>query len=827
MRLPSYPVSEIRQELTQTVRTCPLTVLRAPPGTGKSTLVPLFLAEAVPGEIWLLQPRRAAVRAVAQRLRTLAGETAPVGWITRDGRDLPRNCRILVMTEGVFLRRLVANPELRGVSCLLLDEFHERSLAVDLSFVLARQAQDVFAPHLRILILSATLDAAWVRSLGVPVLEAEAKSHHLEIRYLPPGPGESEIDQAAGVALARLRRGRQGILVFLPGEGEIRRCLERLKRNAPEATVLPLYGRQTPGEQNRALEPPKEGEQRIVVATNVAETSLTIPGITCVIDGGLRRRPVIDRGRGVRRMVTDRISQASAVQRAGRAGRTGPGEALRLWPETEQLRPFDPPEITTADLAGLLLVLAAWGDISRDHYSWPDPPPAEHLLEARELLADLGALDPRGTITPRGEALYQLPLEPRLAAMVLDARDSARAPVLAALLEEGEILQPHAASRAGANLEGRLEILEHHDLDQGSESDDLRPGAARRIKTEARRIQGVLRKIPGKLSGEERGRVEGWSGLLVSAFPDRVGRRLEGNRYRLIRGGEFRLLPGRDGFAPDWIVAAELQQGPAGASIQLAMSLEEPLLSSLVADRETVQDEFFLQDGLVRVRRQRYLGDILLSGTPLALKEAGRARDALVDLVRREGISCLGWSDSARRLQKRLIFLWSHRVRLGQDWPDLSDQGLEETLDEWLPSVLSDSPGADCLKAVSMVPVLQGRVPWDILPLLDRLAPDFFRLPDGFRQRLRYEGDRWILSARIQQLFGLVDLPRPAGIPLEVELLSPARRPVQRTSDLAGFWRSTYQEVRRELRGRYPKHAWPENPLEIPSGEGSRSRRRQ
>lgn len=830
VRLPSYPVSEIRQELAETVRACPLTVLQAPPGTGKSTLVPLFLAEEFPGEIWLLQPRRAAVRALARRLRALAGADLSVGWITRDGRDLPGGARVVVMTEGVFLRRLVADPELRGVSCLLLDEFHERSLAVDLSFVLARQAREVFAPALRLLVLSATLDADWVASLGVPVLQAGAQPHPVAISYNPPGPGENETVQALRVGLDRLRRGARGILIFLPGEAEIRRCLEGLKRGAPGATILPLYGRQTPSEQNLALEPPPEGQQRVVVATNVAETSLTIPGITCVIDGGLRRRPVIDRGRGVRRMVTGRISQASAVQRSGRAGRMGPGEAIRLWPETERLPPFDPPEITTADLAGLLLVLAAWGDISRDHYSWPDPPPEEHLREARELLEDLGALDSRGRITARGEALYRLPLDPRLAAMVLDAEDAPRAALVAALLEEGEVLLPPAAEEAGANLERRLEILEQCGQGQGRWGNTLRPGAARRIEAGLRRIlatlgRGSRRSARGEAGGW--GGVPGWGGLLVQAFPDRVGRRLEGERYRLIRGGEFRLLPGREGFAPDWIVAVEVQQGPGGATIHLAAPLEEETLSALVAARETVREEYFLHHGLVKVRHRRYLGDILLSETPVALQRAGRAREAVVDLVRREGLSCLGWSDSARRLQERLVFLRAHRVRLGQDWPDLSDRGLEETLQEWLPAFLPDPPRADCLKKISLGAVLKSRIPWDLLSLPDQLAPEFFQLPDGSRQRLRYDGDRWILAARIQQLFGLQELPRPAGVPLEVEILSPARRPVQRTSDLAGFWRSTYQEVRRELRGRYPRHAWPENPLEILPGDQPRRRQRK
>ena len=838
MSLPVYPVTRIRTALLKSLDSESVTILKAPPGTGKSTLIPLFLAEGMrgAGQIWLLQPRRAAVRAVAQRMRCLAGDELRIGWMTRDERDVPDRARIVVMTEGIFVRRIIDDPELNQVSAVILDEFHERSLQVDMSFVLARQAQELFAPHVRLLIMSATLDAGWAASLRVPLLTVEGTLHEVAEQYKATGVGapagerieESAADAAFSEVVRILAEGGNtggnagGVLVFLPGEGEIRRCVTRLadlivrtqdagKREA--ILVLPLYGRQSSAEQQLAIEPAAAGKVKIVVATNVAETSLTIGGISCVVDSGLRRRRVFEPSRGIGRMVTDRISRASAIQRAGRAGRLGPGRVVRLWPETEQLREFDPPEIATAELSDMLLHLAAWGDINPDVYEWPDRPDAERVRQSHELLRELRAVDESGVITGRGRALQKLPLDVRLASMVLGSADGAEAARLAALLSEGDPLTREAARHYGADLGIRLELVRQSEArSSGDGLREVRRAAARHIRRESERILRELERLNQKsrMAGAgDIGAIGDVGELTARAYPDRVGMRTERGTYVLRGGGEFGLREGESGFAPGWLAAADVQRTAGGGVIHLAAALSEASVENVLRDSEVV-DRVLLEGEQLRARRVRCLGRIVLSETPMALKDVRDVARSAGELVAEHGTGALGWSAGARRLQERLLFLRAHGR--GAGWPDVSEAALSAAAGEWLPGFLSGRLGPGSLSRVDMRQVLLSRVPWELQGTIDELAPESVRLPSGSRQKLRYEGDRCVLSARIQQLFGMMESPRAAGEPVEVELLSPARRPVQVTRDLASFWRSTYGEVRKELRGRYPRHYWPEDP---------------
>ncbi|GAB6090611.1 ATP-dependent helicase HrpB [Spirochaeta dissipatitropha] len=856
MTLPEYPVREIRKQIEHALSSRPFSVLQAPPGSGKSTLVPLYLAElfygsskgsSFQGQIILLQPRRAAVRAVALRLRELASTAYSVGWMTREEQDVPADARILVMTEGIFIRRLLSDPEATGIDLLILDEFHERSWQVDLSLVLARQAQEIFAPQLKLLVMSATLEDSWFVHEDAEVISTEASLFSLSYRYEPAVPERDVSRSAARLALeAHAADPQAGILVFLPGEGEIRRCVsllqEALSPGVPE--ILPLYGRQSAAEQQSALRPARG--PRIIVATNVAETSLTIDGIRCVIDCGLRRHAVYEASRGMNRLVTSRISRASAVQRAGRAGRQGPGRVIRMWSETEQLQDFDVPEIRSGDLSSLLLALAAWGDVRWQEYRWIDPPDEARAAAAFDLLMALGALDERGVITDFGKAMQALPLDVRSAAMVLRASRGSRelledAVLMAAMLQEGDPLDPELSGRYGADIWGRLELLRESEArSPESGTRGLRRIAASRIRREAKRI---LRELKRHVNLQEAGSTEavavaGLATVLAEAYPDRVGRYITGRGLWLLSGGrECRLDDAAASvFEGGWLVAAEVQRGRKDSVIRLALAMSEAEAAAWCRQHEEISLRLQLDSGRLKARRVRSVGAIVLEERPVALAELNDASGELLRLISADGVGAFGWSERARRLQNRLLFL--RGLMTGQDAvqliPDVSDAALAVSAGDWLPAFLPTRVKPESLQNIDMYAVLMSLLPYDIQRRLDDLAPESLRLPSGSMQKLRYAAGSCVLAARIQQLFGMMESPRIArglcagleqGTVVEIELLSPARRPMQITRDLAGFWERTYAEVRKELRGRYPKHYWPEDPSQAEATDRAKRRK--
>ncbi len=835
MQLPEYPVRSLRSAVLEETESNRIPVVEAPPGSGKSTLVPFFLLEASWRQdrtILLLQPRRPAVRALAARLRELSGDTIAVGHVTRYERSVPAKPDIIVMTEGIFTRRLLEDPTATDTAAVILDEFHERSLATDLAYVLARQCRELFRPDLRLLVMSATLERGRFSGEPFSFLRAEGTLHPLTVDYRPP-PDRTRIEEhAAEVCRQWVESSEGSVLLFLPGEAEIRRAAEALSAAQLPANVdlYPLYGRLAPREQARAITASPEGRRKIVIATNIAETSLTIEGISCVVDSGLRRRNSWDPDTGLSRLETVRISAASAEQRAGRAGRLGRGRAIRLWERHERLQDFDSPEIRQGDLSGLFLTLAVWGDSEGSSCPWPDPPEEERKREALQLLQNLGALDEKLVPTEKGTAMSRMPVTPRLASMLADAESASHtASITAAILEHGDPLRPELRERYGADLELRVELMEQAARRERI-PEELSRGAAERILHEARRLEGLASEVSaaspaapsaaphaapseaysaGTGSGRSFARSPG--GLLLYAYPDRIARRTEQGRYRLASGPEAQLIEGERGFAPEWIVAGALHRRRREGLIYLAASLSGEELQAVIKARAREEERLSLDDnGELQARRLRFIGELRVSSTPLSPAKLAAPQEACLHILRQEGLGALQWSSRAEELRRRIDFL---RQVQGDPWPEVTEEALLERLEEWLLPFLPQPLTRDALTTLNLVEALRSLLPWKLQHTVEELAPEQLLLPSGSRRRLGYEGGRCILSARIQQLFGLTDTPKVAGVPVEIELLSPAGRAVQVTRDLRSFWKHTYPEVRRELRGRYPKHPWPEDPL--------------
>ncbi|MDZ7794839.1 MAG: ATP-dependent helicase HrpB [Spirochaetia bacterium] len=842
VQLPSYPVLSLRPAIQQELKAQRIPVIEAPPGSGKSTLVPFFLLDAEWRQgrtILLLQPRRPAVRALAARLNELGGGQTRIGYVTRYERSVPKNSDIIVMTEGIFTRRLLEDPEAQDTAAVILDEFHERSLATDLAYVLARQCRDLFRPDLRLLVMSATLNTKQFSADPFTVLQAEGSLHPLTVHYHPEQHGAEECRRW-------ISENQGSILFFLPGEAEIRRAAEALRASQlpEEVEVHPLYGRLSPQEQSQAIAPPKAGRRKIVIATNIAETSLTIEGIRCVIDSGLRRRSSWNPDTGLSRLQTVRISAASATQRAGRAGRLGPGTVIRLWESYERLDEFDPPEIKQADLSGLFLTLAVWGDTQGSSCPWPDPPEAERRTEALELLRELAAIDEKGVPTAKGAAMARMPVAPRLASMLTEAAAASHssgsptyssvqtAALTAAILEHGDPLRPELRDTFGADLALRVELLEQA---RGALPPELSRRPAERVLQEAERLEYLAAghaRNSGAADTKGPANSPGW--LLLGAYPDRIARRTEQGRYRLASGPEARLIEGKRGFAPEWIVAGALHRGQREGLIYLAAALSQAEVQAFITEHAREQEQLSIdENGLLRARRLKILGEgtepaggLQVSSTPIAPADLSSPREAFLELLKqeilnKEGLSRLPWSRGAQELRRRIAFL---REVQGELWPDVGDEALGDGLEEWLEPFLPRRLKQNSLKELPLAQALRSLLPWQLQRKIDQLAPEQLTLPSGTSRRLRYEGGRCILAARIQQLFGLPVTPRVAGVPVEIELLSPAGRPVQVTRDLHSFWRQTYPEVRKELRGRYPKHYWPEDPLSAEPTDRSKPR---
>ncbi|MCM2264150.1 MAG: ATP-dependent helicase HrpB [Desulfuromonadales bacterium] len=817
--VPSLPVETVLPELSVALAEHGSAVLVAPTGSGKTTRVPLALLDApwLQGQgIVLLEPRRLAATNVARYMAGLRGEAAggTVGYAIRYERCVSKRTRLEVVTEGILTRRLQADPELAGVGLVILDEFHERSLNADLALALCRDAQRGLRPELRLLVMSATLDAQAVAGLlgNAPVICCSGRSFPVDVRYLPRDPdGPLVVTVTEGVRRA-VKETAGDILAFLPGSGEIRRCVGQLA-GLGDVDIRPLYGELPFDAQERAILP--GARRRVVLATNIAETSLTIEGIGAVVDSGFERRPRFDPVTGSTQLELVRISRSSAEQRAGRAGRLGPGSCIRLWCEGTHgaLLPSTPPEIRQADLMPLALDLARWGVTDANELSWLDPPPAGALNSARELLQQLGSLDERLRLTATGEEAAGLPLHPRLACLLLAARAAGQLSLgcdLVALLGERDLCPPdwrppHASA---SDLCGRLEIL------QRGRGEQARLTAVRRAAVFWRKRFGV---------GEERSLPAAAvvNRLLAVAFPDRIAVRREpgGERYLLASGRGARLGARSAVPRPDFLVAADLRGTSDGeVEITLAGSLDRSDLEELFVDRLHWRREIVWDEAAGRVvgHEVRSIGAVVLQERPIAVTPE-ETLPLLLDILRRDGLATLSWTPAAEQLRARLAFL--HGALPEEGWPEVSDAALLANLDTWLTPWLVAVRGRGDLAKLDLTVILQSWLGGKVREL-ERLAPERLAVPSGSRVRLGYAvGTIPVLAAKLQELFGMADTPRIAGgrVPVLIHLLSPAGRPLAVTQDLRSFWDKVYPEVRKEMRGRYPKHPWPDDPWSAPA----------
>ncbi|BAV49693.1 DEAD/DEAH box helicase [Mesorhizobium sp. 113-1-2] len=802
--LPELPVTAVLPALGEALGAGNSAVLVAPPGAGKTTLVPLALLDAPwlgKGKIVLLEPRRLAARAAARRMAQLLDEEpgATVGYAMRMENRTSARTRILVVTEGVLARMILDDPELPGVSAVIFDEFHERSLDGDFGLALALDVQGALRPDLRLLVMSATLDGARVAKLlsGAPVIESEGRAFPVDISYDERPAGVPIEDAMAKAIRAALADESGSVLAFLPGQREIERTAERLVgKVGADTDIVPLYGQLDGKAQDAAIKPAPSGRRKVVLATSIAETSITIDGVRVVIDSGLSRLPRYEPASGLTRLETVRVSKASADQRAGRAGRTQAGVAIRLWraEQTAALPAFTPPEILEADLSGLLLDCAAFGVADPTGLAFLDPPPAPALNEARVLLRALHAIDEAGRLTEAGASMRKLALPVRLAHMVAEAAKGGyafEAAMLAVLLTE------RGLGGDGADLERRLMRF------RGERSPRT---------TTARQLAERLAKQVGGAKNSEAAPA---GSLLINAWPDRVAK-ARGERGRFVlANGSGAMLDAADPLAGEpFLVVADLQGKAQNARITSAAVVGEEDIRAALDDRiETRrQTSFDRERRAVRVRETVRLGAITLAERMLPAPSGADADRAITDALREHGLSLLSWSKEAETLRQRLS--WLHRG-LGAPWPDMSDEALIERLDDWLLPFLS---GAASLAAIDPGVVSAGLaslVPYELQRKVDALAPTHFDAPSGSHVPIRYDGEWPVLAVRVQELFGLDRHPSIANgmVPLTLELLSPAHRPIQTTRDLPGFWRGSWADVRADMRGRYPKHVWPENPL--------------
>jgi len=806
------PIHDALPELQAALVGATAAVLIAPPGAGKTTVVPLALLDqpwAAGRKILMLEPRRLAARAAAARMAQTLGEAVgeTVGYRVRMQAKISAKTRIEVMTEGVFTRRVLDDPGLDGVACVIFDEFHERSLDADLGLAFARDAQAVLREDLRILVMSATLDGAAVAGLlgDAPVVQSLGRAFPVETRYLGRNPVarlEDEVVRAVRLALAEESG---SLLVFLPGAGEIGRVQSALHERLgarPDIAVTPLYSALDPAKQDRAIRPAPPGVRKVVLATSIAETSLTIEGVRVVIDAGLSRIPRFEPSSGLTRLETVRVARAAADQRRGRAGRTEPGVCYRLWDEAETraLIPFARPEILESDLSGVALDLAQWGVKSAQGLALLDQPPAGALAEARGLLTRLGALNAAGDLTDHGRRLARLPLAPRLAQMVLRGADQGmgrRAALIAACLSE------RGLGGTAVDLSTRLERL----------AGDRSPRAR-----DARALASRWARAAGGREDEDAVAPDDDGLLLAEAFPERIAK---------ARGplGEFRLASGRgahldptDALAREpWLAVGELGGGAARDRILLAAPLAEPALLSAFADRLVVEDRIDRDaSGRVRARRLSRLGDLVVEERQIDKPDAALLRRALLEQVEVDGVAALNWCEAARAFRTRVAFMASLEP---ETWPDLSDEVLKTTTADWLGPLLEGRSALAQIPAGDLDQAVRDLVPWDLQRRLEAEAPERFAVPTGSTVAIDYGADGGPrLEVRVQELFGLDRHPTIASgrTPLTLALLSPARRPVQVTKDLPGFWSGSWKAVRAEMRGRYPRHPWPEDPLQAP-----------
>jgi ATP-dependent helicase HrpB len=820
----SLPIDPLLPEIARHLRERNALVLVAPPGAGKTTRVPLALLSASwlgDSRILLLEPRRLAARAAAARMAATLGEPVgeTVGYRIRLERRVSGRTRIEVVTEGILTRRLQDDSMLEGVGLVIFDEFHERSLDADLGLAMALDIQRNLRPELRILVMSATLDGAAVSRLldNAPIVESEGREFPVETRYLEGVPRGSATVVVAKAVEQALDETEGDILVFLPGEREIR-ALERSLQDAifaPGTFVAPLYGALPQGAQDKALQPSPPGHRKVVLATSIAETSLTIEGVRTVIDAGLARVPRFDPITGLSRLETVRVSRASADQRRGRAGRLGPGLCYRLWPEAETrgLVPRATPEIRDADLTSLALELALWGVKDAEALAWLDPPPQGALAQARDLLRRLDALDSNGRVSAHGRSMARLPMHPRLAHMVLRAKERGlgqEAAALAALLGERDIVTGPSASR-DADLRTRLELFGNPDMRRRLPSGyELRQGALKRAVDSARQTCGML-------DIDDRSLAPACAGMLAAlAYPDRIAARRPQGGFRLANG-RGAVVAEEDPLAKEpWLAVAEVSGAIPDGRIFLASPIElddiEAEFGALIESSEEVAWDSRSES--VAARHRRRLGALVLADTPWTDAPDAAVVAAMLDGVRALGLSALPWTAAARSLQARIEFL---RALDGENssWPDVSDANLERGLGDWLGHYLNGVRSSAGLGRLDLARILAGRLDHRQRQCLDAEAPVALDVPSGRTRALDYGApDGPVLAVKLQEMFGLAETPRVANgrVPVLLHLLSPAGRPMQVTRDLASFWRTGYADVKRDLKGRYPRHPWPDDP---------------
>jgi ATP-dependent helicase HrpB len=814
--LGDLPIDEALPRLTQALATTPRAVLVAPPGAGKTTRVPLALLDADwrgDGKIIVLEPRRLAARAAAERMAALLdqslGET--IGLRVRLHSAIGPTTRVEVVTEGVFARMILDDPSLDGIAAVLFDEFHERSLDADLGLALALDAQAALRPDLRLLVMSATLDGARVAALmdAAPVIESQGRAFPVETSYLGRDSRERIEDASARAVLRALAEEPGSILVFLPGQAEITRlaALVGEKIRDPAVDICPLYGAMDRAAQDRAIKPAAAGRRKIVLATSIAETSLTIDGVRVVIDCGLVRTPRFEPDLGLTRLETLRVSRAAADQRRGRAGRTQPGVCYRLWEEagTGALPAFAQPEIVSADLSGLLLDLAAWGARDPAELAWLDPPPAPAVAEARALLRELGALDAEGAITPRGKAMRGLPLPPRLARMVLVAElcgVGAQACDLAVAITE------RGLGGDSPDLGDRLDRFERDSSQRSKDARRLAQNIARQARASAKELDETAEK-----------RALSPGAMIALAYPDRVARPRGKPGEFLMANGRAASLEPHQALARARMLSVAEVAGRAGASrILAAAELDESMFETLFADRIESRDEtrFDAASGALRRRAARRFGALTLGEKNLPVAASPENATLLARGAAASGIDRLDWSKAQRQTRDRVAFLRKTLPDGPENpWPDLTEAGLSATAEAWLAPFIEGCQRVAEIDAERLGAALAALLRWDLARKLDEEAPTHFATPAGSSIALDYSSAEGpALAARVQEFYGLSTHPTLAGgrAPLTLHLLSPAHRPIQITRDLPGFWKGSWASAKAELKGRYPRHLWPDDP---------------
>ncbi len=836
MKIPQFqlPIDTALPDLQAAVAAHANVVLQAPPGAGKSTGVPLALLAAqslATGKIVMLEPRRIAARAVATRMAQMLSESVgqTVGFRTRLESRVGQSTRIEVVTEGILTRWLQRDATLEGIALVIFDEFHERSLNADLGLALCLDAQQEVRADLRILVMSATLDATAVaRLLGdAPIVTAEGRAFEVETHWTAGGAtnrGARETDIAVRMARTIAQAIEQDpgdILAFLPGQAEIRRTQQQLEEQGlpRHVTVLPLFGDLSAAEQDAALRPADAQHRKIVLATNIAETSLTIEGVRVVVDSGLARRARFDPATGMSGLETVRISRASADQRRGRAGRLGPGVCYRLWSESEHaaLAAQTAPEIVEADLAPVALDLAEWGIVDPRNLRWLDAPPAATFAQARDLLRSLDAIDAQGRITSHGRELARLGTHPRLAHMIVRGAElglQRLALEIAAVLGERDLLR-WSGNRRDADIRLRIEALRRGRVDDPHVAADARVDGGARQRA-LRSVEILERQVPTRASPAGGGSDEDIGRLLAFAYPDRIAQsRGAGGRYLLSGGRGARLMDAQSIAQAEFLVVADLDAGDREALIRLAAPLTRAALeadfAALIEHRERF--EWDARQQAVVAQDERWLGAIRLSERRLENPDSARITSALLTGIRELGLEALPWTKEARALRQRLQFAREFDTRPQQPWPDVSDAALLSTLDTWLTPWLTGMSRRDHLARLSMTEIVGALLDWNQRQRLDEIAPTHLQVPSGSRIPIDYSAAPSV-AVRLQEVFGLAATPTVGGgrVPLTLQLLSPAQRPVQVTKDLASFWARGYAEVKKELKGRYPKHYWPDDP---------------